>query len=112
MGGPPQATQWGGENAGTTQLLSTGFVVEPTSAFVPGTLENYGPVTTTTDTMATPVTETWGIYTATVGCKSTLKITETAYGDGDWTYDESLKEKWSVTITGTDGSTSNRDRSL
>jgi len=86
-------------------VLHTGYVVDPAVPFILAEIGNYSSTieeTTTTE-------ETWeegGIsYTATIVNDSTLSITAT-FGPGNaWNYEESLVSTYTVTTTGSDGST-------
>ena len=89
-----------------TPVLSTSFVVNPTTAF---TLAN--PVTTITDTPFSPTSITVpGTYNniayvsvftviSTVEDPSHLAITETTDGNGGWSYQEVLALTYSITTT-------------
>lgn len=95
-----------GSGSATGHVLSSGFVVQPTAAFVPEVIGNYN----TTTPISTTTYEYWesqGVYfTAAIETTGTLTIVATAGPGTAWTYDETLITTYTVTTTATDGASS------
>ncbi|GAB6166132.1 hypothetical protein JCM19992_21320 [Thermostilla marina] len=86
-------------------VLHTGYVVDPAVPFIPAEIGNYGSTIEDNTTRQESWEEGGITYTATIVNNSTLSITAT-FGPGNtWTYDESLVSSFTVTTTGSDGST-------
>lgn len=86
-------------------VLRSGFVVDPAVPFIPAEIGNYS----STIQESTTTEETWqegGItYTAIIVRNATVSITATLGAGNVWTYSEVLVSSYTVSTSGSDGST-------